>query len=87
MTTPDPFITPEPTEEPPLVETPTPDPGPGSEIRTHTVVQGDTISKIARTYYGSSDYGAKLCEYNGISDPNKIVIGQKIKIPPKDMLP
>jgi serine/threonine protein phosphatase PrpC/LysM repeat protein len=87
VSTPDPVITPEPTEEPSLAETPTPDPSSDGEIRTHTVVQGDTISKIARTYYGSSDYGAKLCEYNGISDPNKIVIGQKIKIPPKEMLP
>jgi serine/threonine protein phosphatase PrpC len=84
--TPDP-TTPDPTDGPPLVDTPTPDPTPDTEIKTHTVAQGDTISKIARTYYGSSDYGAKLCEYNGIADPNKIVIGQKIKIPPKELLP
>jgi len=81
--------TPEPADEPPLVdETPTPTPTPtsSSEVRIHTVVKGDTMSKIARTYYGSSDYAAKLCEYNGIADPDKIIIGQKIKIPPVEML-
>jgi len=83
-----PADTTEPTDEPPLVDdTPTPTPTPsGGEIKIHTVVQGDTMSKIARTYYGSSDYAMKLCEYNGITDPDKIIIGQKIKIPPVEML-
>ena len=87
--TPDPVYTPDPTDGPPLVdETPTPEPttAPDGEVRTHTVAKGDTMSKIARTYYGSSDYALKLCEYNGISDPDKIIIGQKIKIPPVEML-
>lgn len=86
VSTPDEF-TPEPTDEPPLEDTPTPTPVSSNEIKIHTVAKGDTISKIARTYYGSSDYGERLCKYNNISDPDKIVIGQKIKIPPKEMLP
>lgn len=46
--------------------------------KTYTVVSGDTLSGIA------SKYGTiyqKLAEYNGISNPNLIYPGQKIKIP------
>jgi len=44
----------------------------------YTVVRGDTLNKIA-TRYGTTYQ--KLATYNGISDPNKIIVGQKIKIP------
>ncbi|HOK42459.1 MAG TPA: LysM peptidoglycan-binding domain-containing protein [Thermoclostridium caenicola] len=82
--TPD-LSTPDPADEPTFGETPTPTPE--FEIKIHKVAAGDTISKIAQTYYGSTQYGPKLCEYNGITDPNKIMIGQEIKIPPKELLP
>lgn len=45
---------------------------------TYTVVKGDTLSGIASKY--GTTYQA-LASYNGISDPNKIYIGQVIKIP------
>lgn len=44
----------------------------------YTVVKGDTLSGIASRY--GTTY-QKLAEYNGISNPNVISIGQKIKIP------
>lgn len=44
----------------------------------YTVVKGDTLSAIAKKY--GTTY-KKLAEYNGIADPNKISVGQKIKIP------
>lgn len=44
----------------------------------YTVVKGDTLSGIAAKY--GTTY-QKLAEYNGISNPNIINIGQKIKIP------
>ena len=44
----------------------------------YTVVKGDTLSKIAARY--GTTY-QKLAAYNGISDPNRIIVGQKIKIP------
>ena len=40
--------------------------------------KGDTLSKIAAKY--GTTY-QKLASYNGIADPNKISVGQKIKIP------
>lgn len=44
----------------------------------YTVVKGDTLSGIANKY--GTTY-QKLAEYNGISNPNLILVGQKIKIP------
>lgn len=46
----------------------------------YTVVEGDTLSKIAAKY--GTTY-QKLAEYNGITNPNVIRAGQKIKIPRK----
>lgn len=49
-----------------------------SNDTVYTVVAGDTLSKIAAKY--GTTY-QKLAEYNGISNPNVISVGQKIKIP------
>lgn len=46
--------------------------------KVYTVVAGDTLSGIASKY--GTTY-QKLAEYNGISNPNLIIVGQKIKIP------
>lgn len=55
----------------------TPSGGTTSEV-TYTVVAGDTLSKIAAKY--GTTY-QKLAAYNGITNPNIIRVGQKIKIP------
>jgi nucleoid-associated protein YgaU len=49
----------------------------------YTVASGDTLSHIALHYYGSAGRGSymKIAEANGIADPNKIRVGQKLKIP------
>ena len=44
----------------------------------YTVVRGDTLSGIAKKY--NTTY-QKLAKYNNISNPNLIIVGQKIKIP------
>lgn len=48
-----------------------------SETITYTVKKGDTLSEIASKY--GTTY-QKLAEINGIADPNKIYVGQVIKI-------
>jgi nucleoid-associated protein YgaU len=49
----------------------------------YTVKSGDTLSHIALHYYGSAGRSSymKIAEANGISDPNKIRVGQQLKIP------
>lgn len=49
-----------------------------SKETTYTVVRGDTLSSIAVRF--GTTYKV-LAAYNGISNPNNISIGQKIKIP------
>lgn len=50
----------------------------GKTEQTYTVKPGDTLSKIAAKY-GTTHQ--KLASYNGIANPDKINVGQVIKIP------
>jgi nucleoid-associated protein YgaU len=49
----------------------------------HEVKAGDTLSKIARTYYGDASLYMKIFEANQdiLKDPNLIKVGQKLRIP------
>ena len=49
----------------------------------YTVKSGDTLSHIALNYYGDAGRSSymKIAEANGLDDPNKIQVGQKLKIP------
>ena len=49
-----------------------------NDIIIYTVKSGDTLSNIAKKYNTSTQI---LAEYNNISNPNKIYVGQIIKIP------
>jgi len=51
--------------------------------RMHEVVAGDTLSKIAKKFYGSANEYMKIFEANKdqLKDPDKIRVGQKLKIP------
>jgi nucleoid-associated protein YgaU len=54
-----------------------------SNIRLYTVKTGDTLSKISKQFYGSpSDY-MKIFDANRdqLTDPDKINVGQELKIP------
>jgi nucleoid-associated protein YgaU len=49
----------------------------------HIVKKGDTLSKIAREYYGDAKLYPQIFDANRdiLTDPNKIQIGQKLRIP------
>jgi LysM repeat protein len=51
--------------------------------RTYTVQPGDTLSKIAKDYLGSSNAYMRIFEANKdqLSDPDKIKPGQVLQIP------
>jgi nucleoid-associated protein YgaU len=55
----------------------------GSNGQTYTVQSGDTLSKIARQFYGNAGDYMKIFEANKdqLSDPDKIRPGQKLVIP------
>jgi nucleoid-associated protein YgaU len=54
------------------------------ETKTYTVQSGDTLSKIAQQFYGNAASYMKIFEANKdkLSDPNKIQVGQVLKIIP-----
>jgi len=49
---------------------------------TYKVVSGDTLSKIAKRFYGDSSAYTKIFEANRdqLNDPNKIQIGQELRL-------
>lgn len=51
--------------------------------RTHTVKSGDTLWKIAQTYYGNGGQFPKIFDANRdkLSDPDKIKVGQILAVP------
>ncbi|HMU97226.1 MAG TPA: peptidoglycan-binding protein LysM [Chitinophagales bacterium] len=56
---------------------------PAPEAKLHTVVSGDTLSKIAKTYYGNANDYNRIFEANKpmLSHPDKIYVGQVLRIP------
>jgi nucleoid-associated protein YgaU len=51
--------------------------------RTHVVVEGDTLTKIARKYYGSSSRWEDILNANRdtVKDEKSLVVGSTLKIP------
>lgn len=56
---------------------------PVEETQYHDVVSGDTLSAIAKKYYGDANQYNKIFEANKpmLSHPDKIYVGQKLRIP------
>jgi len=54
------------------------------EAKMHTVAAGDSLSKIAKQYYGNANKYMVIFEANQplLKDPNKIYPGQVLRIPP-----
>lgn len=53
------------------------------EEKTYTVQPGDTLSKLAKQFYGNATSYMKIFDANKdqLSDPDKIKVGQVLKIP------
>ena len=56
-----------------------------AEPQFYTVVRGDTLSKIAKEYYGNANAYMGIFEANKpmLSSPDKIYPGQMLRIPPQ----
>ena len=49
--------------------------------RTYTIREGDSLAEVAALTYGDASLYRMLADYNGIADPDLIVVGQEIRIP------
>lgn len=56
---------------------------PADESKWHTVEKGDTLSKIAKQFYGDANKYPQIFEANKpmLKHPDKIYPGQKLRIP------
>lgn len=56
-----------------------------AEPQFYTVVRGDTLSKVAKEFYGNANAYMKIFEANKpmLSHPDKIYPGQMLRIPPQ----
>jgi nucleoid-associated protein YgaU len=68
---------------PPAATPLSPMPAGTAGARTHTVETGDTLSAIAKRYYGNAGKYMKIFEANRnlLKDPDEIFPGQKLNIP------
>jgi nucleoid-associated protein YgaU len=48
---------------------------------TYKVVSGDTLSKIAKRFYGDANQYHQIASANGIDNPDLIKVGQELKLP------
>lgn len=53
----------------------------GTSYAVHVVTSGETLSKLARLYYGETSKSTVIAAYNDISDPNVLRVGQVLRIP------
>lgn len=53
----------------------------------HTIQSGESISMIAKQYYGDPRKYAVIAQYNNLPDATQIRLGQELKIPEIDGLP
>jgi len=47
----------------------------------YVVKSGDNLSNISKSFYGDSKEYTKIAQANNISNPDKIQVGQQLKIP------
>ncbi len=54
----------------------------------HTIVNGDTLDRISRRYLGDASWADVIYRMNSglISDPNRLPLGEKIRIPSREQL-
>ncbi len=53
-----------------------------SAPREVRVEPGDSLARIALRHLGSEAHWSKLADYNGISDPRRLQVGQRLRLPP-----
>lgn len=67
--------------EPEAKTTRQPEPANPDSQEKYTVQKGDSLARIARRFYGNASYVSKICDLNGIEDPDRITPGQNILLP------
>ena len=92
---PEPVVEPEPYPEPSPMAVPadvvsepepTPEPVAEPEYTEYVVESGDTLGKISKKMFGTTAKWKTIAEYNSITDPRLLRVGNTIRIPKKIIL-
>ena len=54
--------------------------------RTHIIASGDTFGALAKKFYGSESKWEVIAKANPLATPDRLAIGQKIRIPANDVV-
>jgi nucleoid-associated protein YgaU len=55
-----------------------------NSVRSHMVVEGDTLASVAYKQYGNAGWWRPLANANGIDDPLKVGAGTRLMVPDID---
>ncbi|MHC4948959.1 MAG: LysM peptidoglycan-binding domain-containing protein [Planctomycetota bacterium] len=58
----------------------------GPDDAVHAVGGGETLTSICRRHYGDAALVAALAAYNGLSDPDELRAGHRLRLPPATAL-
>jgi len=59
----------------------------GKKYIIHTIKPGESLSMVAKTYYGDYKKFPIIAKFNNMSDATQITVGQKIKVPAIEEMP
>jgi len=59
----------------------------GEKYIIHTIKPGESLSMVAKTYYGDYKKFQIIAEFNNMPDATQITVGQKIKVPEIEEMP
>lgn len=54
--------------------------------KTHTVLGGEHLWKIAETYFGSGYNWVDIAQENNLANPNRLLVGQELTIPKAEVI-
>jgi nucleoid-associated protein YgaU len=74
--------------ESPIADSPVPPGDDGRRTWELTVTEGQSLSKIAAAHYGSAarELLEALARYNALASPDELRVGQRLELPPLDVL-
>ncbi len=53
----------------------------GGQEQEYTIAPGDNLSKISKLFYGNANKYEEIAKANGMENPDKIQVGQKLNLP------
>jgi nucleoid-associated protein YgaU len=77
-----PALPPQTAQTKPPVQNKPPETKPAPDLRFHVVLRGQTLSDIAKQYYGAASKWTKIRDANPSINPNKLQPGTRLLIPP-----